>query len=158
MRSRKDPSRAVVLSAVMLCLSMAGCTKSPDNGGGAEGSSAQQGGESLPAASGQTLNIAFDSDPNPVRSGDNTLTITVKQPDGTPIDDATVSAQFYMPAMPSMSMPEMRSDFSFSPKGDGRYEGAGQLVMGGTWNVTVNVQPVNGPLETRTFSVIASGG
>jgi len=143
-------------SALLACLLAAGCSKTTDTEETTAESKAQAGSESLPAGEGQTLDIAFDSDPSPVRSGDNTLTISVKQPDGTGIDDATVSAQFYMPAMPAMNMPEMRSDFAFSPKGGGRYEAAGQLVMGGTWNVTVNVRPVNGPAETRTFSVIAN--
>ena len=148
------PQRAVSVMALLLLAT--GCGKPSDNAGNGFDSTAQQGVQALPAGSGQTLDIAFASDPNPVRSGDNALTITVKQPDGTAIDDATVSAQFYMPAMPSMSMPEMRSEFIFSPRGQGRYEASGQLVMGGTWNVTVNVQPQNGTAETRKFSVIAN--
>ncbi len=155
MRNRTDPGYVASLSAVVLCLLAAGCTKSSDAGAGAQGSAAQQNGQSLPAGSGQTLNIAFASDPDPVRSGDNSLTIIVKQPDGTAIDDATVSAQFYMPAMPSMNMPEMRSEFAFAPKGGGLYEASGELVMGGTWNVTINVHPATGAPETRTFSIVA---
>lgn len=147
---------ALHLSAMVLTLLVAGCSKPSDSAGSGADSTAQEGVQALPAGTGQTLDVAFASDPNPVRSGDNTLTITVKQPDGTAIDDASVSAQFYMPAMPSMNMPEMRSEFVFSPKGQGRYEASGQLVMGGTWNVTVNVEPKTGAAETRRFSVIAN--
>lgn len=144
-----------VLTAAVVCLLTVGCTKSSDTGGGGQGSFPQAGGLSLPAGNDQTLDIAFSSSPEPVRSGRNTLTILVKRPDGATIDDAAVSAQFYMPAMPSMNMPEMRSEFAFTPKGRGIYETSGEIVMGGTWNVTVNVQPAIGSAETRTFSVVA---
>lgn len=146
---------ALHVSAMVLTLLVAGCSKPSDSAGSGADSTAQQGVQALPAGTGQTLDVAFASDPNPVRSGDNTLTITVKQLDGTAVDDASVSAQFYMPAMPSMNMPEMRSEFAFAPKGGGLYEASGELVMGGTWNVTINVHPASGAPETRTFSIVA---
>lgn len=138
----------------------AGCAKPEDASQQAKALAAEPGAASVPASQAGAptgaLNIVFASDPDPVRSGDNTLTVTVKQPDGTAVNDAAVSARFYMPAMPSMNMPEMRSDFVFAPQGDGLYKASGQLVMSGTWNVTVNVQPKEGVPETRTFSVIAN--
>ena len=42
------------------------------------------------------------------RLGDNTFEVMVTQ-DGKPVTDAMVSTEFYMPAMPSMNMPEMRT-------------------------------------------------
>lgn len=144
-----------LLSAAVVSLLAVGCTKSSDAGGGGQGSSPQAGGLSVPAGNDQTLDIVFSSSPEPVRSGSNTLTVTVKRPDGTTIDDAAVSAQFYMPGMPSMNMPEMRSEFAFTPKGRGLYEASGELVMGGTWNVTIDVRPAIGSAETRTFSIVA---
>lgn len=110
---------------------------------------------SAPAAGAQKLDITFENDPNPPRAGDNTVEVIVKQADGTPVKDAAVSAVFYMPAMPSMSMPEMRSTFTLAPVGDGRYRGKGELVMSGTWNVTVNVTRNGEKLDSRKFTVIA---
>ncbi|MBI3050213.1 MAG: FixH family protein [Acidobacteria bacterium] len=52
------------------------------------------------APDGQGLSVAFRSDPDPPRSSRNTFDVTVTQPDGTPVTDATVTAVFSMPAMP----------------------------------------------------------
>ena len=103
----------------------------------------------------QALNIAFKNDPNPPRSGDNTVEVTVINADGSPLNDATVAATFYMPAMPSMSMPEMRSVFPLKSEGNGRYRGTGQLVMSGTWEVTVNVSRGSEKLGSKKLTVIA---
>lgn len=128
-----------------------GCTKKTESSSAAPESTAV----STPAAGEQNLNIAFKNDPDPPQAGDNTVEVTVKQADGTPVVDATVNAVFYMPAMPSMNMPEMRSTFNLSSAGDGRYRGQGQLVMSGTWNVTVNVTREGEKLGNAKFTVIA---
>jgi nitrogen fixation protein FixH len=106
------------------------------------------------AATGQELNISFKSDPDPPRSGDNNLEVSVVGSDGKPVDDATVTAQFYMPAMPSMSMPEMRNSFTLQPAGNGAYRGKGQLQMGGTWDVTVNVARNGEKIGSKKLTVI----
>jgi nitrogen fixation protein FixH len=94
--------------------------------------------------------------PDPPRSGDNTFEVTVKQPDGTPVSDASVTAVFSMPAMPAMNMPAMRSDASLTRVGNGTYRGTGQLSIGGTWNVLVSVSRGGAePLGVKRFSVIA---
>jgi Cu(I)/Ag(I) efflux system membrane fusion protein/cobalt-zinc-cadmium efflux system membrane fusion protein len=103
----------------------------------------------------QSIAIAFDSDPNPLRFGDNTVEVTVTNPDGSPMIGATVTATFYMAAMPSMNMPEMRSVFALEDKGAGRYRGAGNLVMNGTWDVTVNVARGAEKLGSKRLTVIA---
>ena len=107
------------------------------------------------ATAGGQLEIAFLSDPTPPHTGTNNVKVTVKQPDGTPINDAEVTAVFYMPAMPTMNMPEMHSDFVLAPQGEGTYAGEGDLVMGGTWNVTVDVARGGEKVATSKFSVIA---
>lgn len=107
------------------------------------------------SAATQAVNITFKSDPSPPRSGDNTVEVVVTNADGSPLADANVTATFYMPAMPSMSMPEMRSVFPLKSEGGGRYRGAGQLVMSGTWEVTVNVSRGNEKLGTKKLTVIA---
>jgi len=65
------------------------------------------------------LDIALRTTPDPVRMGDNTLEVTVRE-DGQPVTDATVSAEFYMAAMPSMNMPDMRSKADLPHAGNGR--------------------------------------
>jgi hypothetical protein len=63
---------------------------------------------------------------------------------------------FSMPAMPTMNMPAMSSTFDLAPRGDGTYEGEGDLVMGGTWNLTIDVVKEGTKLGTRRLSVIAA--
>ncbi len=99
--------------------------------------------------------IEFRSEPGPPASGDNTFEVTVTQPDGSPVTDATVEAVFSMPAMPSMNMPAMRSTAALPHQGSGRYRGDGQLSMSGTWNVIVTVSRGAEELGRRNLSLIA---
>jgi len=63
--------------------------------------------------------------------------VKVADANGAPISGAEVSATFFMPAMPAMGMAAMRTPMSLSDKGNGLYEGSGQLESGGTWQVTI---------------------
>jgi len=93
--------------------------------------------------------------PDPPQAGDNKVEVSVKQADGTPLTDATVTAVFYMPAMPSMNMPEMRDMFALKPVGNGTYAGPVQLSMSGTWMVTVKVSRSSEELGNQRFTIIA---
>jgi hypothetical protein len=139
-----------------LALSAAGCIRGQDTSP-AEGSN--QGVPSAPAgqspAATQGIAIDFRSEPDPPRAGDNTFDVTVRQPDGSPVSDATVTTVFSMPAMPAMNMPAMRSAMTLAHGAAGRYRGTGQLSMGGTWNVTVTVSRGAEELGRKNFSVIA---
>ena len=101
------------------------------------------------------MTVTVVSDPAPLKTGDNSLMVTVKQPDGTPLTDGTVTAIFSMPAMPSMNMPAMRSDATLAPQGSGVYRGTGQLAMSGTWNLTISVARGEQSLGSARFSVVA---
>jgi hypothetical protein len=101
------------------------------------------------------MTVTFASDPAPPKTGDNAFLVTVKQPDGTPIADGSVTAVFSMPAMPSMNMPAMRSDATLTPQGNGVYRGTGQLSMAGTWSVALAVSRGGQPVGTAQFSVVA---
>jgi hypothetical protein len=119
------------------------------------GGSVPGGGTPVTVATTQGTNIEFRSEPDPPRSGDNAYRITVKRADGTPVTDAAVTAVFSMPPMPSMNMPEMRTDASLTHVGDGTYRGTGQLEMAGTWNVVVSVTRGSEPPDTARFSIVA---
>lgn len=101
------------------------------------------------------VSMGFTSTPDPMTAGDNLIEMTVRQADGSPVTDGTVTAVFSMPAMPSMNMPAMRSDATLAHVGDGRYRGVGQLSMGGTWNVVVTVTRAGERLATKKFSIVA---
>lgn len=106
------------------------------------------------AASGGVA-IEFLSEPDPPKAGDNTIDVTVRQPDGTAISDAAVTAVFTMPAMPAMNMPAMRAEAQLTHVDGGRYQGMGQLPMAGTWNVTVTATRDGEPIGRRSFSIVA---
>jgi nitrogen fixation protein FixH len=103
---------------------------------------------------GEGLAIEFRSESNPPTSGDNTFDVTVRR-GGAPVTDATVTAAFSMPAMPSMNMPEMHGTATLAPQGEGRYRGTGQLSMAGTWNVVITVSRGTEDLGSHRLSLVA---
>ena len=151
--------RSLIAGAMCLCglaLAVAGCTSGGDSAVPAATTESQApaaGGQ--PPSTGQGLSIAFRSDPDPPTSGDSAYEVTVTQPDGSPVTDATVNVVFSMPSMPSMNMPAMRSEAPLAHQGAGRYRGNGQLSMNGTWSVLVTVSRGAEDIGRRTFSVIA---
>lgn len=145
-------SRVLAGLAAVVVLA-AGCGGSPEPGA-AHDSSIE--GKVIPAgATTDGLVVTLASQPDPLASGDNTLTVTVKQADGSPVTDATVTAVFSMAAMPSMNMPAMRAEAPLQHQGVGRYGGTGHLSMGGTWEVAVTVARGSGPTVTRRTSIVA---
>lgn len=101
------------------------------------------------------LSIDFRSEPNPPTSGENEFEAIVGNPDGTPVTDAEVRVVFFMAAMPSMNMPAMRNEAVLTHAGSGVYRGAGQVMMAGRWDVTVNVLRDGRRLGSRQLSVVA---
>jgi hypothetical protein len=98
------------------------------------------------------VDITFKSEPPP-KSGENTFEVTVKGSDGKPVTDADVSLNFYMAAMPSMNMPEMRNTVRLKHVKDGRYRGTGDVSMAGRWDVTVAVTKGPKQIGSRKLSV-----
>jgi hypothetical protein len=142
---------------LILVVITAGCTQSkdsPSDRGTNQAAEPHSAGQSA-VATGQGVTIDFRSKPDPPKSGDNTFEVTVKRPDGSPVTDATVTAVFSMPAMPSMNMPAMRSDATLAHEAAGRYRGRAQLSMAGTWNVTVVVSRGLEELANKKFSLVA---
>jgi nitrogen fixation protein FixH len=113
--------------------------------------------ESAAATAGTSEGVAIDfrSDPDPLKTGDNTIEVTVRETDGSPVTDASVTAVFSMPAMPTMNMPAMRAEAPLTHVEAGRYRGTGQLSMSGTWNVAVTASREGQPIGRRTFSIVA---
>jgi uncharacterized GH25 family protein len=106
-----------------------------------------------PGSSG-AAEITFKSDPETPKMGDNTFEVMVMQ-DGRPVDDAQVSVEFLMPAMPSMNMAEMRTKADLMPTGNGMYQGKGQVMMAGNWNVTVMAMKNGQEIGSKTLTVAA---
>jgi len=69
-----------------------------------------------------------------------------------------VTTTFFMAAMPAMGMAAMRMPITLSDKGNGVYEGKGELESGGTWQVTVVAKKGEQVVASKQLSVNATGG
>ena len=81
--------------------------------------------------------------------------MTAKDGQGKPVEGAEVSLLLYTPAMPSMGMPEMRNEVKLKAAGNGKYTGVGQVMMAGSWIVTVSVKQNGKELGQQTGTVTA---
>jgi len=99
--------------------------------------------------------ITLATTPNPPKTGDATLTVMVKGPDGKSVTDADVIAMFYMAAMPAMKMPEMKNNVALKHEAAGKYVGKGQVMMAGNWEVTVVVKRGGKEVASKKFNVAA---
>jgi hypothetical protein len=93
--------------------------------------------------------------PTDVKSGANDFEVMVKGADGKPVGDSDVSVLFVMPAMPAMKMAEMRNDVKLKASGPGVYIGSGNVMMAGTWNVTVSVKRNGKELGQKKLTLTA---
>jgi RND family efflux transporter MFP subunit len=103
-------------------------------------------------------NVELSSDPAPPHKGGNVFRVKLTDANGALISGAVVSATFFMPAMPAMGMAAIRTPVTFSDKGNGLYEGSGQLESGGTWQVTILAKKNGQLLATKQLSINAEGG
>jgi Cu(I)/Ag(I) efflux system membrane fusion protein/cobalt-zinc-cadmium efflux system membrane fusion protein len=122
----------------------------PPGAGGAGGAAA------MPLA--QAANIDFTTEPSPPRKGTNIFRVKITESSGLPITGTQVTVAFFMPAMPAMGMAAMKTTVVLGDKGDGRYEGTGDLGSGGTWQVTITAQKNGQTLASKQMNVSATGG
>ncbi len=122
----------------------------PPGAGGAGGTAA------MPVS--QAANIEFTTDPSPPHKGGNSFRVKLTDASGKPITGAQVTVTFYMPAMPAMGMAAMKITTTPTDKGNGQYEGVGELGSGGTWQVTITAQKNGQTLASKQMNVSATGG
>ena len=93
--------------------------------------------------------ITFRIEPDPPRGAQqSTVHVTIQTPDGNPVADAQVRTTIVMPAMPAMSMPEMRNSVDLQWNGS-EYTGRIVVATAGSWNVVVEARRGNGVLATH---------
>jgi RND family efflux transporter MFP subunit len=107
---------------------------------------------------GPQANAELTTDPSPPRKGSNVLRAKVTGASGNPIAGAQVNVMFFMAAMPAMGMAAMKTTVDLSDKGNGQYEGKGDLASGGTWQVTITVRQNGIVIASKQFTVNATGG
>ena len=98
------------------------------------------------------------TEPDPPHKGANAFRVKLTDASGAPISGAEVSVAFSMPAMPAMGMAAMRTQVSLTEKGNGLYEGVGQLNSGGTWQATIVAKKNGQIVASKQLSVNAAGG
>lgn len=103
-------------------------------------------------------NVELTTDPSPAHKGANVVKVKLSDRTGQPIAGANVTVTFYMPAMPSMGMAAMRTVVKATDKGDGTYDGKGDLASGGTWQVTVTARKEGSIIATKKLTIKATGG
>jgi membrane fusion protein, copper/silver efflux system len=97
----------------------------------------------VPAAK---LSLSIVPDP-PNGGAENMFHAELRDAGGKPIPGAQVTVTLIMPAMPSMSMPEMRNSFDL-PETGGMYMGKGNILSGGSWNVVATARKDGKTLAT----------
>src|SRR5260370_4439909 len=102
--------------------------------------------------------VELSSDPTTPRKGSKVFHVKLTDSSGAPISGAEVSVTLFMPAMPAMGMAAMRVPIALSDRGNGLYEGSGQLDSGGTWQVTILAKKNGQLIATKQLSVNATGG
>ena len=86
------------------------------------------------------FDVVVTIDKNPPVTGDNGVTIAVKDAGGKAVKDAKVVIDYSMPAMPGMPPMNYKADAML--KGDA-YSATMNLSMAGPWNVTVKISAGN---------------
>ena len=113
---------------------------------------------SMNAPAQQQATVELTTEPTPPHKGSNTVRVKLASQDGKPIAGANVTVTFYMAAMPAMGMAAMKTVINASDKGDGMYEGKGELGSGGTWEVTIRAQQNGQVIANKQMTVNATGG
>ncbi len=102
----------------------------------------------LGANSNSGESISLSTNPNPLRLGQATFMIDVKDKSGKPVDNATVS---YDINMTTMNMGTQQGNAT--PQGNGRYSAVGSMSMRGSWRVRTTVKMPDGSMENKDFTV-----
>jgi RND family efflux transporter MFP subunit len=103
-------------------------------------------------------NVELTTEPSPPRKGSNVFRVKLSGANNAPLTGARVVLVFYMPAMPAMGMAAMNTSVTLTDKGNGVYEGQGDLGSGGTWQVTITATQNGQTIASKHLSVNATGG
>lgn len=106
----------------------------------------------------QQASVELTSDPSPPRKGGNVFRVKLTGTNGAPISGAQVNVTFFMAAMPAMGMAAMKTSVDLSDKGNGIYEGKGDLGSGGTWQVSITARQNGTVIASKQVTVNATGG
>ncbi len=103
------------------------------------------------------VTIDYSSTPSPPKVGTNTFRVKLTGTGGAAVTGAQVTVTFFMPAMPAMGMSAMRTVATLGEKGNGIYEGPGEVQMRGSWQVTIVASKNGQTLAQKQLDVDAGG-
>jgi Cu(I)/Ag(I) efflux system membrane fusion protein/cobalt-zinc-cadmium efflux system membrane fusion protein len=104
----------------------------------------------------EQVTIDYSSAPSPPKPGSNFFRVKLTDA-GKPVSGAVVTVTYFMAAMPAMGMAAMRSTATLQDKGNGIYEGTGEVQMTGTWQVTVVAAKKGRTIAQKQLDVKAGG-
>lgn len=81
-------------------------------------------------------NVVVKMDRNPPTTGNNNLSVTIKDVKGADVTDAKVSVEYSMPAMPGM--PAMNYSTKTEPAAK-EYKAKVNFSMSGSWNMVIKI-------------------
>jgi Cu(I)/Ag(I) efflux system membrane fusion protein/cobalt-zinc-cadmium efflux system membrane fusion protein len=102
--------------------------------------------------------VELTTDPTPPRKGTNVFRVKLTGSNGTPISGVQLNVTFFMAAMPAMGMAAMKTGMDLTDKGNGMYEGKGDLGSGGTWQVTITARQNGTVIASKQLTINATGG
>ncbi len=96
-------------------------------------------------------NVVVKMDRNPPTTGNNNLSVTIKDAAGADVTDAKVSVDYSMPAMPGMPAMNYSSKAESAAK---EYKAKINFSMSGSWNMAIKIVRADKSIQVR-FTVDA---
>jgi hypothetical protein len=81
-------------------------------------------------------NVVVKMDRNPPTTGNNKLSVSIKDATGADVTDAKVSVQYFMPAMPGMPPMNHNTNAELAAK---EYKAKVDFSMSGPWNMVIKI-------------------
>jgi hypothetical protein len=90
--------------------------------------------------------VTVKIDRNPPVTGENNVSVAIKDKGGAAVKDAKVSMEYSMPAMPGM--PAMKYAADAGSKG-GEYQAKVNFSMSGAWDVAIRISRGDKKVQTK---------
>ena len=96
-------------------------------------------------------NVVVKIDRNPPTTGNNNLSVSIKDGAGADVADAKVSVEYSMPAMPGMPAMKYNTNAELATK---EYKTKVNFSMSGSWNMVIKIIRANKTTQVK-FTVDA---